>query len=298
MQLKRMALGKFQHWIEGADADALEEVPMHVVRRRLLAELHRRVQAGHGRKEERSGAREASFGDHVRSHALVWGARAAARVLCKELGLVVKSVDEITEGGEPPLVAAGSGGSVWALELLLAAGCAVGSSSKDSSTALHAASVLGHMGSVVCLVEAGADVHAKTGAGETCLNLAAGAGQSKVVKYLAEKGGLKLVLAVDSEGRSCAYMASAKGHLEALRMLIDAGGKQLLMLTDCNSTSCAWMASQNGHAEAMRMLIDAGGKDLLMLARNNGWSCADIASQNGHTEALRMLVEAGVEASE
>ena len=279
MQLKKMALGKFQRWIEGACAMELEKEPMHVVRRRALAEVHRRLKDAQGRKEEGTGATE-------------------ALVLCKELGLVVKSVDETTEGGEPPLVAAGSGGNVWALELLLAAGCAVGSSSKDSSTALHAASVLGHMGSVVCLVEAKADVHARTGAGNTCLTLAAGAGQSKVVKYLAEKGGLKLVLAVDSEGRSCAYMASAKGHLEALRMLIDAGGKQLLMLTDCNSTSCAWMASQNGHAEAMRMLIDAGGKDLLMLARNNGWSCADIASQNGHTEALRMLVEAGVEASE
>ncbi|KAJ1474524.1 ankyrin repeat-containing domain protein, partial [Baffinella frigidus] len=153
------------------------------------------------------------------------GVRAVALELCTELGLLVKSVDETNEEGEPPLVAAGSGGNVWALELLLAAGCEVGSSaSKDGWTSLHWASLLGHKGSVTCLVEAGADVHAKTEAGETCLTVAAGAGQSEVVKYLAEKGGVELVLAVDSEGRSCANVTASKGHGGAAGA--DRGGGQ------------------------------------------------------------------------
>ncbi|KAJ1487791.1 ankyrin repeat protein, partial [Baffinella frigidus] len=129
---------------------------------------------------------------------------------------------ETNEEGEPPLVAAGSGGNVWALELLLAAGCDLGSA-KDGWTALHWASLLGHTGSVACLVEAGADVHAKTEAGETCSTVAARAGQSEVVTYLAEKGGEGLVLAVDSDGRSSAYVAASKGHDEALRVLIEVG---------------------------------------------------------------------------
>ena len=58
--------------------------------------------------------------------------------LCRELGLLVKSVDETNEEGEPPLVAAGAGGSVWALELLLAAGCEVSGASDAGWTALHA----------------------------------------------------------------------------------------------------------------------------------------------------------------
>ncbi|KAJ1474028.1 hypothetical protein T484DRAFT_3292848, partial [Baffinella frigidus] len=215
MQLKKMALGKFQHWMEGAKATAgaLVDEPMHVVRRRALAEVHRQLKDAQGRGGRGAAAME-------------------ALVLCKELGLLVKSVDETNEEGEPPLVAAGSGGNVWALELLVAAGCEVGSSSQQGWTSLHWASLLGHMGSVACLLEAGADVHAKTEAGETCLTVAAGAGQSEVVKYLAEKGGVGLVLAVDSWGRSCAYMAAEQGRVETLRVLLEAGGKELLMLTD------------------------------------------------------------------
>ncbi|KAJ1477514.1 ankyrin repeat-containing domain protein [Baffinella frigidus] len=241
MQLKKMALGKFQHWIEGAEVGDLKTKPMHVVRRQALAELHRRLKA----------KPYSALPSVVTWLPVLRGVRGVARELCKELGLLVKSEDETDEGGEPPLVAAGSGGNVWALELLLAAGCEVGATSKEGWTALHWASLLGHMGSVVCLVEAGADVHAKTEAGETCLTVAASAGQGELVKYLAEKGGQGLVLAVDSEGRSCANLAAQNGHAEA-------GGKELLMLTDKNGGSCAHVASQNGHAEALRVLMDAG----------------------------------------
>ena len=129
MQLKQMALGKFQLWVEGETADELEKKPMHAVRRQALGELHRRL----------TDAQRLSVSEEV---------RAVALELCKELGLLVRSVDEKNEKGEPPLVAAGSGGNVWALELLLAAGCEVGSASQDSWTALHWAALSGHKGSV------------------------------------------------------------------------------------------------------------------------------------------------------
>ncbi|KAJ1481748.1 ankyrin repeat-containing domain protein, partial [Baffinella frigidus] len=274
MQLKKMALGKFQHWLEGANAVALATEPMHVVRRRALAETHRRLQDAHGREEGGAGAME-------------------ALELCKELGLVVKSVDETNKEGEPPLVAAGAGGNVWALELLMAAGCEVGSSSKVGWTALHWASLLGHLESVACLVEAGADIYAKTGAGETCLTVAAGAGQSEVVRYLANKGATGLVMAVDSLGRSCAYMAAEQGRVETLRVLIEARGKELLMRTTNDDWSCAFVAARNGHTEALGVLIEAGGKELVMLTETDGTSCAHVASQNGHAEALGMLIEVG-----
>ncbi|KAJ1475017.1 ankyrin repeat-containing domain protein [Baffinella frigidus] len=266
MQLKQMALGKFQHWMEGAHAKELEKEPMHVVRRKALATLHRRL-------------------TDVQRRDLAGVGATVASELCKELGLLVKSVDETNEEGEPPLVEAGSGGNVWALELLLAAGCEVGSASQNGSqqgwTALHWASLVGHKGSVACLVEAGADVHATTEAGETCLTVAAGAGQSEVVKYLAEKGGVGLVLAVNSEGRSCAFLASEQGHHEALGVLLEAGGTELLMLTDKDGFSCAWVASMNGHAEALGVLIEAGGKELLMLGadRGGGQGAADAHGQ-------------------
>ena len=274
MQLKKMALGKFQHWMEGAHADELVRKPMHAVRRQALAELHRRL---------KDAQRLSVFA----------GVRAVALELCKELGLLVKSVDETNEEGEPPLVAAGSGGNVWALELLLAAGCEVGSSSQDSWTALHRASVLGHKGSVACMLDAKADIHAKTDTGETCLAVAARAGQSELVKYLAEKGGGGLVLALDNAGRSCAFAAARAGHAEALGLMIEVGGKELLMMAGEGGRSCAWVASRNGHVEALRVLIKAGGKELLMLTGEDGVSCAYIASQNGHAEALGLLIEAG-----
>ncbi|KAJ1492128.1 ankyrin repeat-containing domain protein [Baffinella frigidus] len=273
MQLKKMALGKFEHWMEGAHAGDLETKPMHAVRRQVLAQLHRRLTHAHARDLDGAGAVQ-------------------ALELCKELGLLVKSVGETNEEGEPPLVAAGSGGNVWALELLLAAGCDVGSA-KDGWSALHWASMLGHKGSVACLVEAGADVHAKTDAGETSLTVAARAGQSELVKYLAEKGGEELLMLTTENGASCAYIASQNGHTEALGVLIEAGGKELLMLTDEDGASCAYIASGSGHVGALRVLIQAGGKELLMLTTEKGRSCAYTASENGHVETLRVLIGAG-----
>ncbi|KAJ1480296.1 ankyrin repeat-containing domain protein, partial [Baffinella frigidus] len=275
VQLKKMALGKFQHWMEGADARDLEKQPMLVVRRHAVAELHRRRMS-----KEAQGRGSGGQGS------------AEALILCKELGLFVRSLDETNEDGEPPLVAAGSGGNVWALQLLLAAGCEVGAAS-EGWTALHWASLLGHIESVACLVEAGADLYAKTVGGETCLTVAAGAGQSEVVGYLAKRGGEGLVLAVDSLGRSAAFMAADQGRVGALRMLIDAGGKELLMLVDTEGRSCAYVAARNGQMEALGMLIEAGGTELLMLTNRSGVSCAYMASQNGHAKVLKVLIEAG-----
>eukprot|EP00290_Baffinella_frigidus_P039733 CAMPEP_0180305750 /NCGR_PEP_ID=MMETSP0988-20121125/26578_1 /TAXON_ID=697907 /ORGANISM="non described non described, Strain CCMP2293" /LENGTH=70 /DNA_ID=CAMNT_0022288175 /DNA_START=3 /DNA_END=212 /DNA_ORIENTATION=- len=70
-----MALGKFKHWLEGVDARELENEPMHVVRRQALAELHRRLKDAQRRD-------------------LADGGATVALELCKELGLLVKSVDE------------------------------------------------------------------------------------------------------------------------------------------------------------------------------------------------------------
>ena len=220
MQLTKTALGKFQFWTKGGVYAQLEGMPEHEVMRGALAGLHQRLKA----------KPFSSFPSVVTCVPVLPGVRAAAWELCKELGLLVKSVDETNEEGEPPLVAAVASGNVWALELLMAAGCEVGSASEeDGWTALHRASLLGHRVSVSCLLEAGANVRATNKLGETSLSVAAEAGQSEVVEYLLKKGGGKeLLMRTDqiAQQGNVKYATEAKfGKMEDFtRTLVDKIG--------------------------------------------------------------------------
>eukprot|EP00290_Baffinella_frigidus_P000435 CAMPEP_0180187860 /NCGR_PEP_ID=MMETSP0986-20121125/43771_1 /TAXON_ID=697907 /ORGANISM="non described non described, Strain CCMP2293" /LENGTH=108 /DNA_ID=CAMNT_0022142017 /DNA_START=1 /DNA_END=324 /DNA_ORIENTATION=+ len=107
MQLKKMALGKFQRWLEGVHFADLRNEPMHLVRRRALAELNRKVKdAMHKDAQGRTDVSTLPsvvkwrpvFRGRLKSPGTAKSQlRAVALGLCKELGLLVKSVDEMNE---------------------------------------------------------------------------------------------------------------------------------------------------------------------------------------------------------
>ena len=210
-RLKKMALGKFQRWLEGTRLEELENESMRMVQRRSVGQLHRRFNIAKRQNE---------------------GAEAAALRLCQELGLLFGSAYEVNDDKEPRLVAAAAEGSVWAIELLLAAGCSVDSRSDVGWTALHWASTLGHVDSVEALLAAGADAHSITKEGSTCLACAGEEGHADVVKLLVGRFGKELVMMANNNGRSSLWMASQNGHVECVRALIEAGGREILHQRD------------------------------------------------------------------
>ena len=236
-RLKKMALGKFQRWLEGTRLEELENESMKMVHRRSVGQLHRQLNVAKRQNED---------------------AEAEALRLCQELGLLFRSADEVNDDKEPRLVAAAAEGSAWALEILLAAGSSVNSRSDAGWTALHWASTLGHVESVEVLLAAGADARSTTKEGTTCLACAGEAGHTDVVKLLVGRFGKELVMmARNSDRSSCLLMASRNGHVECVRALIEAGGKELVMMAKNNGVSSLSIASRNGHVECESLLRSA-----------------------------------------
>jgi uncharacterized protein len=108
---------------------------------------------------------------------------------------------------------------------LLARGAAVDARSTNSTanTPLHAALAgRGDAAVVRRLVEAGADVNARGGAGWTPLHLAASRGNIPLVDYLLSRGADPRAVADD--GRDAATIAESRGHAEAAARLRAAVG--------------------------------------------------------------------------
>ena len=268
-RLKKMALGKFQRWSEGTRLQDLENESMKMVQRRSVGQLHRRFNVAKRQNE---------------------GAEAAALRLCQELDLLFRSADEVNDDKEPRLVATAAEGSVWAIELLLAAGCSVDSRSDVGWTALHWASALGHVDSVEALLAAGADAHSITQEGSTCLACAGEAGHADVVKLLVGRFGKELVMMANKNGWSCLLIASQNGHVECVRALIEAGGKELVMMANHNGVSSLLIASENGHVECVRALIEAGGREILHQRDTTlGWTPVHNAVYGEHAPLLELM---------
>jgi ankyrin repeat protein len=93
--------------------------------------------------------------------------------------------------GVTALLEATVGGHQETVEALIQAGADVGARTDTGWTALIGASSLGHSGIVRVLLEAGADVNAKNELGETALAAARRTEHSDVAKLLEEAGGVE-----------------------------------------------------------------------------------------------------------
>jgi hypothetical protein len=290
-EVERLATGKMDYYLETGDVNT-KDVPMEQVARYAEADMVRRLDS----MVERS---KAEGGREGIADAESEARRELALDLCRRRGLVIKSVDETNDLGEPPLVASGARGDVENLDLLLVAGCnlKLDSATKGGSpaTALHMACMMGHLEYARRLVAdelgAGLLLLRQDRLGRTGLYHAAERGHQRVVKLMLEKGGKELGMVVTLGETSCAQIAAQNGHLDVLRLLHEACGKNLLMLVEKDGSSCAFVAAMNGHSDVLRWLYETCGRDVLMLVQKDGTSCAWIAAQNGHLNVLRLLYE-------
>ena len=142
-------------------------------------------------------------------------------------------------------------------------------------TPLHWAAEKDHVEIARALLDAGADIEAKTNWGDTPLNWAATLGSSNVADLLLGRGARGFDLNV----------AAALGKLDDVKTMIDS-------TTDPSAISHAmYSAARNGHTEVVKYLLDHGATiDTKGFFGGTGlhWSAI-----NGHRETVELLIARG-----
>src|SRR5436190_1614266 len=162
--------------------------------------------------------------------------------------------------------------------------------SKD--TALIVATRLGNKETIKQLLDAGADVNARSNDDDTALMLAAdkGKGHAEIVKLLLDAGAD--VNAKNNWGDTALTLAVRNDcRLDLIKVLFDAGA-DINEKNDAENTALA-LASFNGHVEVIKLLLNVDVA-VDVNARNN---CGEtiLMCAIGRAEAIELLLDAGAD---
>ena len=157
-----------------------------------------------------------------------------------------------TLNGLTPLNAAALRGDVDAMRLLIDKGAHVDAKNGAGATALMGAARNGSGGAVQLLLESGADARARTKLGETALGNAAGAGSAEAVKLLLDRGAD--VNSRNDRGYSPLMLAAGSDavNAEVVKLLIGKGA-DTSFAADYDETARI-LASKRGDTEVTRLL--------------------------------------------
>lgn len=180
---------------------------------------------------------------------------------------------------ETALIIAARHGNLGIVRTLLNAGADINARSKYGDTALTAATYFCHPNVTDFLLENGADVNVKNeGFGSTPLMLAVECGDLTSVKALIKKGAN--VNEKNKKGMTALIPASVKGHTEIVQALLEAGANTEETWEE--ETVALYEAAQQGHDSIVKLLIDKGA-DINAKSKRNGWTPLMIAVAEGHS---------------
>ena len=171
------------------------------------------------------------------------------------------------------------------IQVLIDAGADIEAKSGNGRSPLLLACEVGKLDALKILVEAGAAVCATDSQGDTCLILATSFGHTEIVRYLV---GLKEV-DVNYQGRNndtALHNAVDDGLRDVVEVLIDAGAD--IEAKDEQGCSPLLLACVLGKLDAVKMLVDAGAA--VCATESEGHTCLMSAAHFGHTEIVRYLV--------
>ncbi|KAI1119825.1 ankyrin repeat-containing domain protein [Nemania abortiva] len=146
-----------------------------------------------------------------------------------------------------------------------------------SNSNLHLAASLGYL--QVCKILVAFDHEKPTPAlndnHQTALMLAAGAGHTEVVHFLAENSPA-VILRRDIRGRDAMMEASLGGHDTVLQILltyVPGGAESAVQNSDIDGNTALHFAASNGHLPVLRTLLAAGADP----DKKNVWSWSAVA---------------------
>lgn len=184
---------------------------------------------------------------------------------------------------DSPVADAAMEGDVEGVETLLRSGADVNEPQPDGMTALHWAADRNDERVARLLMEAGADVTARTRIGEyTSLLVASRKGNAEVIRVLLD-GGADVDLRTTTAGTSALHFAAAAGGTEALQHLIGAGADVNARERSHGHTPLMFAAAAN-QAGAIRLLLEAGADPAL---HNEVVSMEEISKEDARLQEER-----------
>jgi ankyrin repeat protein len=152
-------------------------------------------------------------------------------------------------------------------------------------TPLMEAATSGQKTVIPLLLDAGANINARTKYGETALSLAAQGGHLEVVRLLLSKG-------ADANSRSEALRSVAmSGYLEIARVLLKAGADVNYGDSQIRTTPLMW-ASKGNNVEMIRVLMEAGAD---VNAVSEFGTALKMSAGEGTVDGLRFLLAHGAD---
>jgi len=143
----------------------------------------------------------------------------------------------------------------------------------------------GNSTAVGLFIDAGINVEARDGAGQTALMTATLTNQLETVKVLLAKGADPD--AKDKYGGTALMTAAWKGNKEIALALLESGVELNAKAT--NGMTALMFAAWENHSEISRVLLEKGADP--ELKDKNGWTAAMRADFKGHTEVVNILKE-------
>ena len=172
---------------------------------------------------------------------------------------------------------------------LLKMGADVNAKSSAGETPLYVASRLGYTEITQLLIDNGADVNAKSHfLDKVPLHVASAHGHIEIVPILLKNGAD--VNARDIGGKTALHLASRQGQTKIAQLLIDNGADVNAKSHFLDETPLH-VASAHGHIEMVQLLIDnradVNAKD------SAGWTVLDFTNHQGQIEIAQILRSAG-----
>ena len=190
-----------------------------------------------------------------------------------------------------PLIDAVKAGDEPAVRSMLDGGADPNAAQGDGLSALHMAAQAGNLQIVELLLDAQADVHAKTRIGDyTPLHLAAGAVEAGVVTRLIEAGA-DVAATTSSTGVTPLHLAAKALEGEDVVRILIAEGAPVNALESASGQTALMFAAANGRVAAVRALLEAGAdpsiqtEEVDLLRR----TVVDREAQNRLSEALQEM---------
>jgi ankyrin repeat protein len=173
------------------------------------------------------------------------------------------------------------------VSMLLEAGADINARTDDGYTALDLAAEDGNEALVRLLLDAGANINTPRNRNPQVLILAAYSGKEAVVQMLMDAGAH--VNMQDEDGFSALIAAADGGHVELVRMLLDAGAD--INLRNMTSGSALLRAVVGGCEHVVRVLLDAGVDVNVRTSLGN--TALSLAAGYDKKEIVRHLLAAG-----
>lgn len=190
---------------------------------------------------------------------------------------------------ETALIISARHGHLGMVRTLLEAGADINARTKYNDTALAAATAFCHSNVALFLIERGADINAKnSGHGSTPLMLATDCNDVDVVRALIRSKAN--VNESNKWGATALISAAVKGHVKVAETLLAAGA-------DINRSgkimgSPLYEAAQQGGDAMVQLLLDHGA-EVNYRSIQNDWTSLMIAVAEKHESTLALLIKAG-----